>query len=253
MYEFSQNYLETPGLLMIRNVIQTNLGNGSPTLVVLGEKGAGKSALLRKMAHDFQNRFDCKLYRAHRRTSPTSSLHATIERQWATKNQGCKTDNMLFQALRDANPKHPPLLIIDDAELLLDTELHSVLQLKKALDVAGKTRLGLILSGYPTLGQRIEELTPESSSHRMSLRLRPLSRSETEVLITRLGYNLSKRQLAGIHRNTKGIPGQIIGELAQNHRKYAKGFALHKWLLPIGPIAILLTSTTAFLLHFHST
>ncbi|WP_455381005.1 hypothetical protein, partial [Acidihalobacter prosperus] len=71
--------------------------------------------------------------------------------------QGANT-NHLFQALSARSLDMPPLLLIDNAHLLSETELKGVLHLKYAIDQSPESQFGLILCGNNTLESRISSL-----------------------------------------------------------------------------------------------
>lgn len=238
MVESHPSYLETTSLRMLRNVIEANLLDRAPPMVVLGDTGAGKSSLLARMVQDFQAGFDCYLYRAHKQPSKTSSLHATIGRQWVPKSPPGVTTHTIFQALCNLKPGRPPLLLIDDADLLSAAELHGVLHLKHAVDAMSKTRFCLILTGHPSLEQRIAELNPKLGSQHICLRLRPLTRLDSELLVQRLGYELSKRQMTQLYRTSKGIPGTLLEMLVAPRPKKDRQFTLIKRRLPFDPLSL---------------
>ncbi|WP_161489984.1 ATP-binding protein [Acidihalobacter prosperus] len=236
----SEDYLDTPGLGMLRNVIRDYLAGHSPPIVIQGEPGAGKTALLRRLMRELGSDFDICSFAADR-PAGAPSLHKTILRRWLPDGPLDASTRHLFQHLCDTPTARARLLLIDDAERLSRAEIKGVLGLKQALAHYGGIPLGLVLCGNATLEPRVAALAAEVTPNLLPvcLGLRPFTRQESEQLARNRGYEPSPTAMARLHRSSGGLPGQLVHQLGDTGRRHTPGTRLLRLLrlFAVGAIA----------------
>lgn len=195
---------------------------GDMVLVLTGEHGAGKTALLQQFSKEFAQDVNVSLLMAGTGTDNTNSIErlATISGlelpgQYPARD---KLEHLIdqFSELFQRSGKRS-LIIIDDAHLLSDDELTIYLAVMSSLEP--ESGCTLLLSGLPSLTAVCTHYKhPDRDEWYHQVQLKPLSQDDTlEYLICRLnavGYQgdgevLSSAQLKQLSQSAKGLPAAI--------------------------------------------
>lgn len=188
-------------LAMLRSMV----GSRSMVIVVVGERGSGKTTLMNQFITDARNRWHEGRIRLKPRRGVPSGL-------WRNLN-----NRMVFLSKKDS----PPSVIIDDAHQLSPDELKLLLQ--SAWTTDGTRRLqSIVLFAEPPMRSRFAEiahwLPPKSVIDKIFMT--PLTEKQTaEYLQHRFkaaGFlrkiPFSPEQIKSIYRQSGGLPGWINGE-----------------------------------------
>lgn len=213
---FYKSPLIAQRLALLNNIVG---GCGGPIIVVIGERGSGKTTLMNRFITEagFRWRAGRIKFRSGRK------LHAT----WRN------LDNRMVLLTRQ---EQPPSLIIDDAHKLSPAELKLIL--RYAVNADGRRRIqSIVLLAEPAIRQRFAEimhwLPPKSVIEK--IHMTPLTEKQTA------GYLQHRLRAAGylranpfthdhvrkIHVQSGGLPGRINGEAYLQLKKISrlrKGF-----------------------------
>ena len=188
-------------LAMLRNMV----GSRSMVIVVVGERGSGKTTLMNQFITDERSRWhEGRIRLKQRRKVPAGVWHNLNNR-------------LVFLSKKDS----PPSVIIDDAHQLSSDELKLLLQSAWAADGTRKLQ-SIVLFAEPQMRTRFAEiarwLPPKSVIDKIFMT--PLTEKQTaEYLQHRLkvaGFlkkiPFSPEQIKSIYRHSGGLPGWINGE-----------------------------------------
>lgn len=194
---------------------------GDMILVLTGERGAGKTALLQQFSKEFAQDINVSLLTAGTGADNTNSIErlATISGlelpgQYPARD---KLEHLIdqFSELFQRSSKRS-LIIIDDAHLLSDEELTIYLAVMSSLEP--ESGCTLLLSGLPSLTAVCTHYKhPDRDEWYHQVQLKPLSQDDTlEYLMCRLkavGYQgdevLSASQLKQLSQSAQGLPVAI--------------------------------------------
>lgn len=227
---FFASPLTTQRLAILNNMV----GSNSLVIVVIGERGSGKTTLMNRFIHDAGKRWHTGRIRLkHRKAAPPDELSNLNNR-------------MVFLSHKDT----PPSVIVDDAHQLSPAELK--LLLKSAFTNEGKRRLqSIVLFAEPEMRHRFAEiaqwLPPKSVIDKIFMAA--LTEKQTaaylEHRIRAAGFlkkiPFSEDQIRAIHDISRGLPGWINGEAFMQLKRICGGDrsaimdSLRRWRLPAAP------------------
>lgn len=222
---FFKSPLIAQRLALLSNIVG---GRGGPIIVVIGERGSGKTTLMNRFITETGFR-----WRAGRiKFKPGRRLSA------AWRSLG----NRMVLLSR---PDQPPSVIIDDAHQLSPAELKLILQYALNAD-QGRRIQSIVLLAEPSMRERFAEimrwLPPKSVIEKIYMT--PLTEKQTAAYLQhRLraagylrGNPFTHAHVRKIHEQSGGFPGWINGEAylllksISRHRKGFKKSALMSWV-----------------------
>jgi general secretion pathway protein A len=222
---FYKSPLISQRLALLNNIVG---GRGGPIIVVVGERGSGKTTLMNRFITEagFRWRAGRIKFRSGRRISTT----------WRSLG------NRMVMLTR---PDQPPSVIIDDAHQLNPAELKLIL--RYAVNADGSRRIqSIVLLAEPSMRERFSEilrwLPPKSVIEK--IHMTPLTEKQTAAYLQHrlraAGYLRSNpfthSQVRKIYEQSGGLPGWINGEAylllkrISRHRKGFKKSALMRWV-----------------------
>jgi len=198
-------FFASPTISHRLGVLNKMVGGRSLVIVVVGERGSGKTTLMNQFIADASNRWQvCRI-----RIKPRRKISASL---WRNLN-----NRLVFLSRKDSTPS----VIVDDAHQLTSLELKVLLQSAFAAD--GTRRLqSIVLFAEPQMRERFAEiaacLPPQSVID--TIFTAPLTEAQTAAYLTHrvrtAGFlkkiPFSSDQIRAIHRISKGLPGWINGE-----------------------------------------
>ena len=169
-------------LEMTSNVILKSLANDTKAILLISEKGTGKTTFLRKLLHMAYLDYSLCTCRI-RRNLNFQDIVDKIKQKWSLTNIAepqleLSCENHLICYLQE-NPKL--ILLIDDAHLLDLASLAELFQLKHRIEQTHPNALGLVLTGESDLKLKIiklEDANPVSRAN-YQINIRPLNREQT--------------------------------------------------------------------------
>jgi MSHA biogenesis protein MshM len=206
--------------LVVRRLALLNKLVGSQSslvIVVLGERGSGKTALMNRFIADKSHRWQVCRIRLKRGTGIAEASAVNLH------------NRLVFISGRDSTPS----VIVDDAHQLSAFELRLLLQ--SAFDAGGRRKLqSIVLFAEPSMRDRFGEiasaLPPRSGIDKMFMA--PLTEEQTAAYLEHrfrtAGYlekfPFSDNQIRAIHQISRGLPGWINDQaVLQLKRIYAGG------------------------------
>ena len=198
---FYQSPLISQRLALLNNIVG---GRSNPVIVVIGERGSGKTTLMNRFITEAGFR-----WRAGRiKVRSGGELSAS----WRN------LENRMVMLTR---PGRPPSVIIDDAHQLSPVELKLIL--RYAVNTDGHRRIqSIVLLAEPSMRERIAEiirwLPPKSVVEK--IHMAPLTEKQTVAYLQhRLraagylrGNPFTDAHVRSIHQQSGGLPGRINGE-----------------------------------------
>ncbi len=180
---FFASPLTTQRLAILNNMV----GGSSLVIVVIGERGSGKTTLMNRFLYDAGNRWQAGRIRLKRRKKCRLD-------PWRNLN-----NRMVYLSRNDT----PPSVIVDDAHQLSPSELRLLLQSAFAPD--GRRKLqSIVLFAEPEMRRRFAEiaqwLPPKTVIEKIFV----------AGFLKRLPF--SADQIRAIHQASRGLPGWINGE-----------------------------------------
>lgn len=186
--------------------------------ILIAESGCGKSLLLGELADELQRDGVVVRYFAHSSTGPFGLISVLARKNGiCPKRSRAETASMLVDKLVDDERRH--LLVIDEAHALPDDSLEDI-RLLTITDFDRTSPFVLLLSGKPSLDDRLAEPIHHALDQRISTvaRLLPLSDTESrEYVKTRLSAaGANKKQpviedsaIDAIFEASGGVPRRI--------------------------------------------
>jgi general secretion pathway protein A len=227
---FYASPLTTQRLALLNNMV----GSTSLVIVVIGERGSGKTTLMNRFIHEAGKRWRAGRIRLKRREP---------ERPDELRNLN---NRMVFLSHKDT----PPSVIVDDAHQLTPEELK--LLINSAVTSEGERKLqSIVLFAEPEMRRRFSEmarwLPPNAVIDKIFMAA--LTEKQTaaylEHRVRAAGFlkkiPFSEDQIRAIHRISRGLPGWINGEAFVQLRRTcgvdrASILALiRRWRLPAIP------------------
>lgn len=215
-------------------ILNNMVGSSSMVIVIIGERGSGKTTLMNQFITDTGNRWQfCRI-----RLKPRKKISP---KQWRNLN-----NRMVFLSRKDS----PPSVIVDDAHQLNTLELKVLLQSAFALDGTRKLQ-SIVLFAEPQMRERFAEiarwLPPKSVIDKIFMA--PLTEKQTaaylEHRVRAAGFlkklPFSKDQIRTIHKISNGLPGWINGQAFLLLKRLCAGSSRHsvlslrRWHLPLMP------------------
>ncbi len=198
---FYRSPLIAQRLALLNNMV----GGSSLVIVVVGERGSGKTALMNQFIRDAGNQWQVgRIKLKARRKLPV--------RLWRNLN-----NRMVFLSKKNGLPS----IIIDDAHQLSAAELKLLLQY--AVSDAGERRIqSIVLLAEPQMRERFAEmagwLPPKSVIDK--IHMTPLTEKQTAAYLQHrlraAGFlrsnTFSEAQIKCIYKHSGGLPGWINGE-----------------------------------------
>jgi type II secretory pathway predicted ATPase ExeA len=198
---FYRSPLIAQRLALLKNMV----GSSSLVVVVVGERGSGKTTLMNQFITDAGNHWQIgRIKLKARRKVPA--------KQWRNLN-----NRMVFLSRKSG----PPSVIIDDAHQLSTAELQLLLQY--AVSGEGQRRIqSIVLLAEPQMRDRFAEmarwLPPKSLIDKIYMT--PLTEKQTAAYLQHrlkaagiLRNNpFSEDQIRKIHKQSRGLPGWINGQ-----------------------------------------
>jgi type II secretory pathway predicted ATPase ExeA len=224
-------FFRSPLLQQRLSLLNQMVGGHSMFIVVIGERGSGKSTLMHELISMTGHRWQACRFKVKSRKGKS-------QRPWKNLNNRA--------AYRSVN-ESPPSLIIDDAHQLTPSELKKLLQSAFSKPERRKFQ-SIVLFSEPSIRERFADiarwLPPRSVIDKIFMT--PLSEQQTaDYLKHRLRASglilqnpFTPDQIRDIHQRSGGLPGRINGEaylllkgMSQGQRKFkrSKLAKLFKW------------------------
>ncbi len=188
-------------LALLNNMV----GGSSLVIVVVGERGSGKTTLMNQFIRDAGHQWRVGRIKLKARRKGSVRL-------WRNLN-----NRMVFLSQKDG----PPSVIIDDAQQLSAAELKLLLQF--AVTDEGERRIqSIVLLAEPEIRERFAEmagwLPPKSVIDKIYMT--PLTEKQTAAYLQHrlkaAGFlrsnTFSEAQIRSIYKHSGGLPGWINGE-----------------------------------------
>ena len=150
---------------------------------LVAEPGCGKSLLLGQLADELQKHGHVVHYFAHATIGPFGLVNVLARKVGlAPRRSRGETALALSQKLLGDERKH--MLVLDETHVMPDDTLEDV-RLLSIADFDRKSPFGLVLSGHPSLDERLAEPTHHALDQRITTvaRLAPLSLDETREYV----------------------------------------------------------------------
>lgn len=186
-------------------VLKQMVGGRSPVILVIGERGSGKTTLMNQFISDARNRWSvCRIRLKPKKASPKEPCQNLNNR-------------LVFLTKKDS----PPSVIIDDAHQLSGLELQLLMQSSFSSESTRKFQ-SIVLFAEPQMRNRLAEiagwLPPKSVIDKIYMA--PLTEKQTAAYLEHrvkvAGYCekdlFSSDQIRTIHALSGGLPGWINGE-----------------------------------------
>ena len=150
---------------------------------LVAEPGCGKSLLLEQLADVLQQQGQVVHYFAHATVGPFGLINVLARKVGLSprRSRG-ETAIAVSQKLLDDDRKH--LLVLDEVHVMPDDTLEDV-RLLSIADFDRKSPFGLVLSGHPSLDDRLAEPVHHALDQRITTvaRLAPLALDETREYV----------------------------------------------------------------------
>ncbi len=204
------------------NSVKRFLQAQNPLMLIVGEKGSGKTNLLTDIVLQMRASRHMLRLQGHQSLHP-SQLAKVLSKHWAIKHidKNQRLENQLDQALSElAEHKQACILIVDDAHLLSLSMLAALTHLATQQD-GKRVHLHLLLSGRPILSEKMNNLQTKSIPQ---LTVGALSRENAfrkiKSLLDNAGMTLphaaANAILTKIYQRSGGMPGTLehmVGKL----------------------------------------
>ena len=188
------------------------LAAGPGLFLILGDSAVGKSAFLRWIAQELAR----DGYRVVSGSCPLATLRQLADTLGGGDRRLATRPRLLRQALAGGDDR-PPIVAVDDAELVSPTALLALLPLLDESD-RSPARLRVILVGRPALGPRLEgaDLARLGPHIRFRGRLTGFDESDAVALLRRrLGENGAAGDVAAaLARHAEGRP-EVVAVLCE--------------------------------------
>jgi type II secretory pathway predicted ATPase ExeA len=203
----------------------------SPVILVLGEKGSGKTTLMNQLIADKRHAWQvCR-------------IHLRLRSNFCGAAMRNLQNRMVFFSRSD-----PPSVIVDDAHQFSESELRLLVQSAFAADGARKLQSIVMFAELP-MRERFSEiasaLPPMTGIDKIFMA--PLNEKQTgaylEHRVRTAGllktFPFSADQIRVIHQASRGLPGwinsQAILELHRIHAGKRSAGILSRWMMPLMP------------------
>ncbi len=224
----SRFFYQSPLIAQRLSLLKNMVGGRSLVVVVVGERGSGKTTLMNRFIADVgrHNRIGRIRLKARRSAHPAACRELN--------------DRMIFVSKK----KSAPTVIVDDAHQLSPKAVKLLLQ--SAISTSGERRLqNIILFADPGMRERFAEiarwLPPQSVIDKIFMT--PLTEKQTmEYLRHRLKTAglirknpFTNEQMQTIYRLSGGLPGWINGEAFMQLKRMSRshqGFR-RSWIAPV--------------------
>jgi len=191
-------------------------------LLLIGDSGSGKTALTRYVCENLDKNTITPLYICARpglQLNITSILAKYLHLPISICCSRSETAHLVTLALQ--NTSAPVLLIIDEAQFLLDNTLHELRLLVEAHFMA-QPLLSILLCGLPSLFERMAtpQLFPVSRRFKTKIRLRGLLLEEIAPFLNHsfepsIDKRFSPQALTVIFEHARGLPATILASVAE--------------------------------------
>lgn len=214
-------FLETAGIAEALRRLDAGLGAREPFLLVTGEPGAGKTALVREAIARWESRVTAA-FLAYSALSGEELLEEIVLRFSGVAADGASRPRLIAALERTlgeiAGTGRVPLIVVDDAQKLAPELLEELRLLVNAAEGRGQP-LEVLLVGLPALERMLDDPALASLRERIAVRARlePLSAGETAAYLRRRadaaggdGASLFPRSTCdAIAQRSGGIPRRI--------------------------------------------
>ncbi|MDY6890293.1 MAG: ATP-binding protein, partial [Pseudomonadota bacterium] len=232
------HYYEPQSRLQQRDKLRHLLRFSDFVILVIGEAGAGKSALLEQLLPDAdsgQGRAAClRLDATTDVTRLLQQLTAALDCEPSNDNrQRLKQLHQLARQLREDGL--PLIVLLDDADFLTNNALELLVNFA-TIEKGVPPRV--LLAGTAEFEQRFRELglAEQLESHLHIERLEPFLPEESSDFVASLlpeGVELSRRQLAQLIERSQGYPGRLRDQVIElSHRGRLKPVGSGRLPLP---------------------
>lgn len=224
-------FFESPLIAQRLSILTHMVGGSSPVIVVIGERGSGKTTLMNQFIAQARKKWQ------------VGRIHLKAGKAEAIDHCSNLNNRVVFLSRKDYRPS----IIVDDAHQLTPSELK--LLLRTAFPADGERRLqSIVLFAEPELREQFvtiaKFLPPKGVMDKIFMT--PLTEKQTaDYLAHRVmtaGFlkkvPFTAEQIRTIHETSKGLPGWINGEaFLQLRRLCAEGrreeaLELKPWYLP---------------------
>lgn len=214
-----ERFFTTNAIAMVINTVaQTVNQTDNEICIIKGEKGIGKTTLANYL-HNSQQPYTSFLFTAQRKNKLASILKAIINdddfESDDTQHLAKQAAIEVFHVLKN---NQQPVLLIDNAHLIKENTLLTLIRFITAIKQQGVGRLKLILLAEKSIENTVDKIPDHhiSANSIHSVLLRPFSRNEIkdylDQRIANAGGNnniLNQKQMDAIITESAGIPAQI--------------------------------------------
>ena len=218
---------------MVLSQLERGLEDASPVIVLTGELGVGKTAVVREAIARWGSRVTPVWFEPEAGAPPEKTLLKQIRAfggHGRAKDERPELIARMAHALNDITKRgSTPMLIVDDAHKY-DVEMLAEVGRIESAAIAADQTLKLLLVGDPLLTEILDREELEILSQRLALscRLEPMEQADTrQYLNHRVGATnpdapnaFSRKAAREIHTLTRGVPG-AINALADDARARA--------------------------------
>ena len=218
---------------MVLSQLERGLEDASPVIVLTGELGVGKTAVVREAIARWGSRVTPVWFEPEAGAPPEKTLLKQIRAfggHGRAKDERPELIARMAHALNDITKRgSTPMLIVDDAHKY-DLEMLAEVGRIESAAIAADQTLKLLLVGDPLLTEILDREELEILSQRLALscRLEPMEQADTrQYLNHRVGATnpdapnaFSRKAAREIHTLTRGVPG-AINALADDARARA--------------------------------
>jgi MSHA biogenesis protein MshM len=227
-------FCDLPGHMAAYNVLKFSLRSGESLVKVIGEVGAGKTLLCRKVLNGMDNNF-VLAYIPNPNLSP-AGMHKTIARELSIPLTEDMDDGTILEKITELliylrRKGKKVALLIDEAQTLSDESLEA-LRLLTNIETESEKLLQIVLFAQPELDVRLNQHRFRQLKQRISFShyLGPIDKRHLDTYLSyRLAtaghtkgelFNRSARDL--LYRSSHGIP-RVINILSHKAMLVAYG------------------------------
>ncbi len=223
-------FLATEGRRQTLERLDEGLGAREPFLLVTGEPGVGKSALVHEAIARWGKRAHAALV-AHPELTRAELLEELARRFGADPPAGASKPQLLAALeaawAKQAERGKTPVIVMEDAHQLAPELLEELRQVASAEILAGRP-VEVLLVGMPQLEERLLDAALARVVERIAVRCRvePLSRKETRQYVhhrmTATGADgpaFTRESCREIHTHSRGIPRAINALATESLRR----------------------------------